>query len=209
VLAGRSEWGTPSGLVRINGSPRDPQAWPWLVSYVEETSLFDDKLTARELIQFNTRTRLSSKHFTRTQKDHKAEGILKSLGLIDIADKPTQLLSDGQKKLLSIGIELAGERRLIFMDEPTTGLDSRSAVNLVKILGELAKQYQLSILMSIHQPREKILQHFDRVLLMSHGNSVYYGSQSELIAHLVNSTGIHLPEHENPGDYSTSMIYAN
>ena len=102
-------------------------------------------------------------------------------------------ISGGQKKRTSIGMELIISPDIIFLDEPTTGLDATTAVSVIRLLKEYVhicvsckKQYKIIfyyslshsgkvIIMSIHQPRYSIYKLFDSLTLMSHGRIVYHG----------------------------------
>ena len=67
---------------------------------------------------------------------------------------------------MSIGCELLTRPGLLFLDEPTTGLDSTNAARVVDIMARLARS-GVTVVMSIHQPRPDIFRLMDRVLLMS------------------------------------------
>lgn len=206
ILAGRLSWGEASGLVLANGQARNPNSWRRLASYVEQKDELDPTLTVEEILRFFTFIKLADKKFDKTVKEKKVQKLLKTLELESLANHPVTTLSDGQKKLLSIGIELAGERRIIFLDEPTTGLDSVTSMDIVMMLKKLAVKYDLSIVMTIHQPRSEILEIFDRILLLAQGSTVYYGDLDDILEHLIEFTGTPIPAHENPADYSNSAI---
>ena len=72
----------------------------------------------------------------------------------------------GEKRRVSIGCELLTRPGLLFLDEPTTGLDSTNAARVVDIMACLALS-GVTVVMSIHQPRPDIFRLMDRVLLMS------------------------------------------
>lgn len=205
ILAGRSSWGEAEGIVRANGQARNPKSWRRLASYVEQKDEIDPTLTVAEVLTFFTLIKLSSSKYDKETKERKVKKLIKTLELESVADHRVSTLSDGQKKLLSIGIELAGERRIIFLDEPTTGLDSVTSMDIVVMLKKLAEKYRLSIVMTIHQPRSEILELFDKILLLSQGSTVFYGDLDEILEHLLDFTGIPIPAHENPADYSKAV----
>jgi ABC-type multidrug transport system ATPase subunit len=206
ILAGRLSWGEASGLVRANGRARNPTNWRRLASYVEQKDELDPTLTVEEVLRFFTFIKLPDKKYDRTIKEKKVQKLLKTLELESVADHQVTTLSDGQRKLLSIGIELAGERRIIFLDEPTTGLDSVTSMDIVMMLKKLTIKYDLSIVMTIHQPRSEILEIFDRILLLAQGSTIYYGDLDDILQHLIEFTGTPIPAHENPADYSNSAV---
>ncbi len=91
-----------------------------------------------------------------------------------VGDAKTRGLSGGEKKRLSIGCELIGSPSLIFLDEPTTGLDAFQAQVVVATLKALA-QAGHTVVTSLHQPRSSIFSLFDDLVLLSEGRAVYAG----------------------------------
>jgi ABC-type multidrug transport system ATPase subunit len=75
-------------------------------------------------------------------------------------------VSGGERKRTSIGVELITNPSLIFLDEPTTGLDSFTAFQVIETLKNLARHGR-TIITTIHQPNSEIYQDFDRLMLLS------------------------------------------
>lgn len=69
-------------------------------------------------------------------------------------------VSGGERKRTSIGVELITDPNLIFLDEPTTGLDSFTATSVVEVLKEMANQGR-TVISTIHQPNSDIFNMFD------------------------------------------------
>ena len=76
------------------------------------------------------------------------------------------MCSGGEKRRVSIAVELLTRPGLLLLDEPTTGLDSTNAARVVEVLGGLAAG-GVNVLLSIHQPRPDVLRAMDRLLLLS------------------------------------------
>jgi len=74
-----------------------------------------------------------------------------------IGDNFTRGISGGEKKRVSIGIELVSNPNLLFLDEPTTGLDSSTAEDIIKDLKSLCKR-GITIISTIHSPSKEILE---------------------------------------------------
>jgi ABC-type multidrug transport system ATPase subunit len=108
-------------------------------------------------------------------------------------------ISGGEKKRVSIGIELVTDPDLLFLDEPTSGLDASTALNIISLIKELAKARGMVVLMTIHQPRTDILDLFDKIILLSVGKTVWYGRTDSAIEHF-NKLGFPLPNKTNPSD---------
>lgn len=114
------------------------------------------------------------------EKKEQVEQIIRSLGLQKCADtylgnNVIRGVSGGEKKRTSIGVELLINPSILFLDEPTTGLDSTTALHVVMTLNKLAKSGR-TIVATIHQPSSEIFSSFDRLIIMVQGNLVYQGS---------------------------------
>ena len=89
---------------------------------------------------------------------------------------------------------------MLFLDEPTTGVDSKTAENLVKLLVRLAKEGGRTVVSTIHQPSSQIFGMFDELLILLRGNIIYQGKASSAIDYF-GGIGYACPEMTNPADY--------
>ena len=78
----------------------------------------------------------------------------------------------GEKKWVNIGIQLIQNPNLLFLDEPTTGLDSHNAFTVMGVVQRL-KSIGITIISTIHQPSKRILDLFDKVIILADGQIVY------------------------------------
>lgn len=83
-------------------------------------------------------------------------------------------ISGGEKKRLSIALEIITQPCLLFLDEPTSGLDSASAFFVVQTLKNVARRGR-TVISSIHQPSSEVFALFDDLLLLSNGETIYFG----------------------------------
>jgi ABC-type multidrug transport system ATPase subunit len=93
---------------------------------------------------------------------------------------------------------------LIFLDEPTTGLDSTTALNLIKFLNRLA-QAGRTVVTTIHQPSSEIFLGFGVILLMLDGHIVYHNQASASMQYFSN-LGMPVPLHSNPMDHYMKLM---
>jgi ABC-type multidrug transport system ATPase subunit len=206
ILAGRIVSGEPSGTVQVNGKRRDPKMWNKITSYVEQFDVLDGNLTVREMILFAAKIKLPDSLYTSAEKQTKADKLISALGLNHIAnvridDGKGHRISGGQMKRVTIAMEMISEKKLIFLDEPTTGLDASTSMALIQNIRALTTEYDLSVIMSIHQPRNSILKLFDRILLLSQGKTIFFGTIDEILEHF-EMNGFIYRDDENPADFS-------
>ncbi len=107
----------------------------------------------------------------------RVDAVIWALGLKDVADtrigsEMQRGISGGEKRRVSIGVQLLTDPQLLVLDEPTTGLDSFTSHNLAQHLVQLARQGK-TVILSIHQPRSDIFHLFDDILLLARGHIVY------------------------------------
>ena len=114
-------------------------------------------------------------------------------------------ISTGQRKRTAIACELVHSPLCCFLDEPTTGLDSYTAFQIVTLLKKLAGEGRC-IVATIHQPSSEVFALFDDVLFMYQGAIVYHGPVTELRSYLSVNFGYECPINYNPADFVTELI---
>ena len=139
----------------------------------------------------------------------KVEKILQDLKLVKcqntkIGGDLIKGVSGGERKRTSIGVELISNPSLIFLDEPTTGLDSYTATSLMKILKNLANSGR-TIVQTIHQPNSEIYDLFDKLLLISCGKILYFNDREKAVGYF-SSINFKVPDLTNPADYFMSIM---
>jgi len=92
-----------------------------------------------------------------------------------IGDMHRKVLSGGERKRCSIGVELVSDPSVILLDEPTSGLDSFKAQSICALLNKLAREKGKTIVSTIHSPSSEAFFYFDRLILMADGHIVYQG----------------------------------
>jgi len=125
--------------------------------------------------------------------------ILDSLGLLDRSDEYSKNLSGGEQKRLSIALELVDDPQIIFLDEPTTGLDSSSSTQCLSLLKKLAKDGK-TIICTIHQPTALQFLMFDHLYVLADGCCIYQGSSGKVVPFLAD-LDLKCPAFYSPADY--------
>ncbi|CRL02482.1 CLUMA_CG015200, isoform A [Clunio marinus] len=187
-----------SGVIKVNGSPRNQKHFRHLSSYVMQDSLLHPLLTIREAMRFSSNLKIG-KEMDDVEKKIRINEILELLGLTDMKDVYTGKLSGGQQKRLSIALELVDNPLVIFFDEPTTGLDSSSSSQCLQLLKKLADSGR-TIICTIHQPSALLFRMIDHIYAIADGQCIYQGSCKNLVPFL-NELDLVCPESFNPADY--------
>jgi ABC-type multidrug transport system ATPase subunit/ABC-type multidrug transport system permease subunit len=101
--------------------------------------------------------------------------VLRSLGLYEKSKSSCRDLTGGELKKVSVGMGMISNPKVLFLDEPTTGLDSTAAYSIVHHLVDLAKQLKIAVIMTIHQPAEMVFDMLQDLYIMETGRLAYYG----------------------------------
>lgn len=137
-------------------------------------------LTVRETLTYSANMRLPSNMSKQEIKKVVEETIIK-MGLEECGDTKIgnwhlRGISNGEKKRLSIGLEILTQPFVLLLDEPTSGLDSASSFYVIQALSNIAFEGKI-VICSIHQPGSETFNIFDDLLLLSSGETVYFGER--------------------------------
>ena len=113
---------------------RDPKGVRTMIGLAGQFAAVDENLTGRENLQMVGRLY----HLSRKEARRRAGEVLESFGLIGAADRSVKGYSGGMRRRLDLGASLVGRPRVLFLDEPTTGLDPQSRNDLWNIIENLA-----------------------------------------------------------------------
>lgn len=165
-----------SGTVIIDGVDvtAEPKKIKSMIGVQLQATSFFDKLTLTELLYM-----FGSLYGERVD----AAKLLEEVGLTDKAKSYVEHLSGGQKQRFSIAAALVNNPKVLFLDEPTTGLDPQARRNLWDLIDQIKKK-NISIVMTTHYMDEAELL-CDRVAIMNEGEIVALDTPDVLIAHLL------------------------
>nr|XP_024217074.1 ATP-binding cassette sub-family G member 4 isoform X2 [Halyomorpha halys] len=172
--------------------------------YIGQEDLLAPFMTTGELMDFASRLKLPS-NYTSKQRAVIIDELLHHLGLEKCIDTRTECLSGGQKKRLSIALELINNPSIIFLDEPTSGLDIVTAGVLIRLLSKLS-QTGRTIVVTIHQPSATLFALFDKVYFLAEGKCIYQGGPGAHLVHFLEQNNFICPTNFNPADYLIEIV---
>ncbi|KAK1271603.1 ABC transporter G family member 20 [Acorus gramineus] len=208
ALANRISRESLGGRVTLNGEPLESRMLKVISAYVMQDDLLFPMLTVEETLLFSAEFRLP-RSLSSSKKKARVQTLIDQLGLRSaaktiIGDEGHRGVSGGERRRVSIGIDIVHDPIILFLDEPTSGLDSTSAFMVVKVLQRIAKSGSI-VVMSVHQPSYRILSLLDRLIFLSRGQTVYYGSPESLPS-FFSAFGRPMPENENRTEYALDVI---
>lgn len=182
---------------------------------LQQNDLFFSKLTPKETLSLATFLQLTSLGID--DRKTRVQNIMTELGLSRVEHRligesassswsRDNGLSGGERRRLSVALETVTSPKVFFADEPTTGLDSAQAQNVVRIIADIAKKQNIPCLCSLHQPRASIWKMLDSFILMGPGGHIIYmGSRMEAVDYFA-SLGYPCPTETNPAEFFVDLV---
>ncbi|CAI5723738.1 unnamed protein product [Hyaloperonospora brassicae] len=208
LLADRISSGHVTGSVELNGTERAAKTFRAVTSYVAQDDTLLGSFTVAETMMMAAR--LSLPNCVVMMDIHsRVESVMDAMGLgacsdTLVGDMFRKGLSGGQKRRLSIALELLSNPSVLILDEPTSGLDSSSANNVMKYIVKLCNEGK-TVVFTIHQPSSLVYDMFTNVIVLSEGRTVYGGSRHDMIQHFA-SIGFCCPTYTNPAEYFIGLV---
>eukprot|EP00817_Percolomonadidae_sp_ATCC50343_P006831 CAMPEP_0117428628 /NCGR_PEP_ID=MMETSP0758-20121206/8292_1 /TAXON_ID=63605 /ORGANISM="Percolomonas cosmopolitus, Strain AE-1 (ATCC 50343)" /LENGTH=578 /DNA_ID=CAMNT_0005215087 /DNA_START=553 /DNA_END=2286 /DNA_ORIENTATION=- len=207
ILSGRRKVGQTTGELKINGEYVTSD-YKRNIGYVTQDINLMGNMTVYEAIMFSANLRLPIL-ISKKEKKRRVMEAMEALGIHHLKNRRigTALkrgISGGEKRRVNIAVELVISPQVLFLDEPTTGLDSFNALKVVQCLKKLAEKGRI-VIMSIHQPRTQVFTLCDELLLLSEGKVVYSGPTPDVLDHFA-SIGYEIPEATNPADIILDIV---
>eukprot|EP00884_Botryococcus_braunii_P012056 jgi/Botrbrau1/20851/Bobra.0156s0075.2 len=170
------------GEILLDGHQR--KSWvSRIVAYVPQFDFLLPTLTVAETLRYSALLRLPK---TANHRDVEARvaRVLQELGLQHVAGSQVggssgiRGISGGERRRVTIGMELVIDPSIVVLDEPTSGLDSYTALNLMVTLKQVAEHGRI-VMLSFHQPSPAMFDLLDRAFLMARGHVVFTGRPLE------------------------------
>ena len=214
ILCKRMRVGHEEGDLTLNGislsSTSQNNKYSKVIGYVMQHDALLPFLTVFETLLYSGMLSLP-RSFSYSMKLRRINELMTELGLSTVAnqyvgDELVRGISGGEKKRLSIAIELLRSPSVLFLDEPTSGLDAKNALRLCENLARLAHKYNYTVITTIHQPRSQIFAQFDTLLILAGGGrQIYFGPAAKALGYF-SAEGLDCPMHENPADYFIDCV---
>lgn len=209
ILAGMVPTNRISGQVLVNEQPMNGEHFRRVSGYVTQDEALFPLLTVEETLTYSARLRL---HGHPERARNRVEELLKELGLEHVANvrvgsESSRGVSGGEKRRVSIGVDLVHDPAVLLLDEPTSGLDSASALHVALLLKSMAAKQGRTVLLTIHQPGFRILELFDQILFLSNGTLLHRGSVRFLEQRL-GFSGYTIPRHVNVVEFAMEVVDA-
>eukprot|EP00889_Picochlorum_renovo_P008115 jgi/Picre1/35145/NNA_002607.t1 len=190
ILSSRKEVGSLEGEVKFGGIKPTPMFLRRYTGYVEQFDTLVPILTTEEMLRYTAELKLEM-HVSSSDKQAAVDDVIQKLGLescrkVLIGSNLARGISGGQAKRVNIGIALISNPRVLFLDEPTTGLDSFTSNEVISVIKSLSST-GITVCATIHSPSEYAFSSFDRMLLLLRGKTVFFGKCSETMAYLKNA----------------------
>ncbi len=164
------------GTLRVAGHDvrREPQIVRRLIGLAGQFAAIEPAMTGRENLEMVARLFGQDRPTARANADR----VLEQLGLLEASDRLARTYSGGMRRKLDLGVSLAASPRLLLLDEPTTGLDPRSRIELWDAIGALV-QGGTDVLLTTQylDEADHLASH---VVIIDHGRVVALGTPSEL-----------------------------
>lgn len=171
-----------TGTMLLNSQEIGKNDFTSITSYVMQDDVLEPEMTPREILLFTARLKLNA---PREVQERKVEEMLKLLKIekcqnTKIGDNLHRGVSGGERKRVSIAVELISDSPILFLDEPTTGLDSYNAYEVISAINQLAIEKNKIVIFTIHQPASEIFQLMDKICVLALGKTVFFGLKEKL-----------------------------
>lgn len=150
------------------------------IGYVPQDDIIHRELTVYRTLYYVAKLRLS-RDVSKKEIDEIISEVLDVTGLSERKNVPINQLSGGQRKRVSIAVELITKPSVIFLDEPTSGLDPATEEKIMKLFRQIAESGR-TVILTTHAMENVRL--FDKIVVLMRGKLAFYGTPDEALKHL-------------------------
>ncbi len=189
-----------SAIVAGHDVRKDPDAVRRAIGVVPQPITSDLKLTATENLEFYAKLH----GVPRSQRRDLIPQLLEWIGLAEWRNKMVGTFSIGMRRRLEIARSLVHRPRIIFLDEPTTGLDPASRISMWEMMERVKAENHVTVFLTTHY-MEEADQLCDRIAIFDHGTVVAEGTPSELKSQLPTAEVIEVRFDSTPTNFEDSL----
>lgn len=150
------------------------------IGFVPQDDIIHRELSVYRTLYYVAKLRLS-RDVTTAEVDQIVNEVMDVTGLSERRNVPVDQLSGGQRKRVSMAVELVTKPSVIFLDEPTSGLDPATEEKIMKLFRQIAESGR-TVIMTTHAMENVRL--FDKIVILMRGKLVFYGKPEEALAYL-------------------------
>ncbi len=171
-----------TGYVRINNLDlyKHLDSLKQSIGYVPQDDIIHRELTVYRTLYYVAKLRLP-RDVSKKEIVRMIDEVLDVTGLSERRDVPVSQLSGGQRKRVSIAVELVTRPSVIFLDEPTSGLDPATEDKIMRLFRQIAESGR-TVIMTTHAMENVRL--FDKIVVLMRGKLVFFGPPDEALKHL-------------------------
>ncbi|EER10001.1 ABC transporter, putative, partial [Perkinsus marinus ATCC 50983] len=208
ILADRVSSGKIDGSVMVNKQPRSTVSFRAVSAYVSQEDSLIGSFTVLETLRQSARLALP-KTVKAAERERRVQHAIDMMGLrscenVLIGDVFRKGVSGGQKRRVSVAIELLKQPSILLLDEPTSGLDSAAAFNIMDYLKKLATEDQCTVVVTIHQPSSDIWSSLSKVCFLAQGNVVFFDTPDRVPEYFAEA-GYPVPPYTNPAEHVLNL----
>ena len=161
-------------LVEGRDVVRSPDAVREIIGLAGQSAAIQEELTGRENLEIMGRLY----HLDAATRKQRTEELLERFDLVEAADRPTKGYSGGMQRRLDLALSLVARPEVLFLDEPTTGLDPRSRLGMWDVIRELVSGGTTLLLTTQYLDEADELA--DEIVVIDHGQVIAAGTSHEL-----------------------------
>jgi ABC transport system ATP-binding/permease protein len=150
------------------------------IGFVPQDDIIHKELTVYKTLYYVAKLRLS-RDVSRNEITKMIDEVLDVTGLSDRRDVPVHKLSGGQRKRVSIAVELVTKPSVLFLDEPTSGLDPATEDKIMQLFRQIAEAGRTVVITTHAMENVKL---FDKIAVLMKGKLVFFGKPEDALTHL-------------------------
>ena len=168
-------------------------------AFHQQAGIMFQETSLQEYIKVGETLKLFSRFYHHTRS---MEELIDRCALGEFLDRDVRRLSGGQRQRLLLAIALINDPEIVFLDEPTTGLDPQARRNFWQLVNDI-KQEQKTLVLTTHY-MEEAYELCDEIAIMDHGRIISKGTPRALLKQHFDTSVISLPESDLPADLEES-----